>query len=106
MDGALGSLVKVMTRDMEVYTIAAVPRKNNATHKAKEISGVLETVYQTRYNISLKKEAAYVASDTCSTAQNVSKNLEAEQVSNVFIFQTSIFIPLILCAAVSSMLTG
>ena len=35
MDGALSSSVKVMTRDMEVYTIAAVLRKNNATHKAK-----------------------------------------------------------------------
>ena len=94
-----------MTKDMEVYNIAAVPRKTNATHKATEIAGVLETVYQTRYNISLKKEAAYVASDTCNAAQNVSKNLEAEQVSNVFIFQTSIFIPLTLCATMSSMLT-
>ena len=68
MDGALGISVKVMTRDVEVYTIAAVLRKNNATHKAKEIAGALETVYQTRYNISLKKEAAYVARDTCNAA--------------------------------------
>ena len=75
MDGALGRKVKVMTREMEVYTIASVPRKNNATHKAKEISGVLETVYQTRYNISLKKDAACVASDTCNAAQNVSKHI-------------------------------
>ena len=74
--------------------------------KRKEIAGVLETVYQTRYIVILKKEAAYVASDTCNTAQNVSKNLEAEQVSNVFIFQTSIFIPLTLCATMLSMITG
>ena len=73
MDTALESLVKVMTREMEVYTIAAVLTKHNSSHRAKDIAGVLETVYQTRYGISLRKEAAYLASDTCKAAKNVPK---------------------------------
>ena len=76
---------------MEVYTIAAVLKKKNATHAAEEIAGVLEAVYQTRYNISLKKEVAYISSKTCNAAKNVSKNLDAEQVSNIFLFQQSTF---------------
>ena len=78
MDGALGSSVKVMTRDMEVYTIASVLQKHNVSHSADEVGKVLENIYQTRYGISLKKEAGHVASDTTPSAQNVSSTLDAE----------------------------
>ena len=87
MNTALESLVKVMTREMQVYNIAAILSKHNSSHKAKEIAKVLRIVYRTRYNISLKKEAAYLASDTCRATTNVLENLDAEQVSHVSIFQ-------------------
>ena len=48
MDGALGSCIRIMTKDMEVYNIAAVLRKHNVSHCADEVGDVLEEVYQTR----------------------------------------------------------
>ena len=80
MDGALGSCVRLMTADMEVYNIASVLKKHNISHGANDVGEVLEEVYQTRYGISLLKESGYVASDTTACARNVSATLGAVQV--------------------------
>ncbi len=48
MDGALGSSLRIVTRDMEMYTIAAVLKRHNANHKAANVAAILEEVYQTR----------------------------------------------------------
>ena len=86
MDGALGSCIRIMTKDMEVYNIAAVLRKHNVSHCADEVGDVLEEVYQTRYGISLKKECSHVGSDTTPSARNVAANLDAVQVRLSTIF--------------------
>lgn len=79
MDGALGSSLKLTTKEMQTYTIAAVLEKNNISHGAVDVAEVLQTIYNDRYDIDLKNEVASCASDTCKSAANVSGNLDAEQ---------------------------
>jgi len=79
MDGALGSCVKIMTNNMELYTVATVLKKHNLSHTAAEVAGVLEEVYKARYGISLKGSISHIGSDTTPSAKNVAKVLESEQ---------------------------
>ena len=78
-DGILGSSLKLTTRNMDTYTIAAVLEKNNVSHGAKDVAAQLQTAYQNRYNIDLIKEAGNVGGDTTPCAHNVGENLDAYQ---------------------------
>ena len=82
----LGSSVKVITREMEVYTIATVLQKHNVSYSADKVGKFLESVCMTRYGISLKNEAGYVASDRTQLAQNSLSTLDTEQVQFFLIF--------------------
>ena len=64
MDGALGSSLRLITKDMTTYTIAAILDKNNASHGSDEVHEALQKLYKKRYSIDLDKEAAFIASDT------------------------------------------
>lgn len=78
-DGVLGSSLRLVNRDMELYTIATFLQKNNESHKAEDITKMLEEGYKERYGIDLKQEMAYGSSDTCAAAKKVSSELLAEQ---------------------------
>mmetsp|Transcript_32277 Transcript_32277/g.67858 ORF Transcript_32277/g.67858 Transcript_32277/m.67858 type:complete len:853 (-) Transcript_32277:67-2625(-) len=78
MDGALGSSLKLTTKDMETYTIAAILEKNNVSHSAPDIGAQLQKTYMERFGIDLKKETNSCAADTCKAAANVAGVLEAD----------------------------
>ena len=84
MDGALGSSVRVVTSEMEVYTIAALLTKHNVDHTAETVAGILDKMYMTRYDLNVKDDVNYIGSDTCRAAQNVSRELNAEQVRIIY----------------------
>ena len=79
MEGALGSCIRLTTKDMETYTIATLLKKNSASHSASNVAKVLEESYQERFGVSLKKIACHVASDSTGSAANVAGNLDAQQ---------------------------
>ena len=78
-DGILGSSLKLTTRNMETYKIAAVLEKNNVSHGASAVAAQLQKIYDSRYNIDLMKEAGNVGSDTTPCTHNVGENLDAYQ---------------------------
>ena len=41
MDGALGSSIKLNTKKMETYTIAAILEKNNESHAAADVGEMM-----------------------------------------------------------------
>ena len=84
MDGALGSSVRVVTSEMEVYTIAALLTKHNVDHTAETVAGILDKMYTTRYDLNVKDDVDYIGSDTCRAAQNVSRELNTEQVRIIY----------------------
>ena len=51
MDGALGSSLKLATKEMKTYTIAAVLEKNNISHGAQDVATILQSIYMDRYSI-------------------------------------------------------
>ena len=79
MDGILGSSLRVTTRAMKRYTIAAILEKNNESHRSKAVADQLQKSYLDRYNINLEKEGGYINSDTCKAAANVADEVGAEQ---------------------------
>ena len=66
IDGALVSSLKLTTKEMHIYTIAAVLEKKNDSHGAKDVTGILQILYQARYNINLMNESTYIVCDTCT----------------------------------------
>ena len=78
-DSIVGSSMKLMSKDMVAYTIAAVLDKNNVSHGAKEVAAQLQNIYLDRFKIDLETEAGFAASDTTGSAANVSKNIGAHQ---------------------------
>ena len=79
MDGALGSSMKLTTKNMETYTIATILEKNNFSHSADDVGAQLQRIYKERFNVDLKVEATSVASYTCKAASNIADVLEADQ---------------------------
>ena len=80
MDGVLGSSMRLVSREMEVYTIATILKKHNLGHDAETVANRIQELYMDRYKLDVKKEVPHVGSDTTGAARNVSSVLESEQV--------------------------
>ena len=63
----------------------------NKDHKSKTVSSILEEVYKTKYNFSVKGEIRYIGSDTASSAKTVAKEMDAEQVRMILDVHTLFF---------------
>ena len=72
--------MRLVSREMEVYTIATILKKHNLGHDAKTVANRIQELYMDRYKLDVKKEVPHVGSDTTGAARNVSSVLESEQV--------------------------
>lgn len=79
MDGAIGSSARVVTSDMKCISIATCLLKNNDSHGAKVVAGVLSDVYKSCYNVDVLKDVKSAGSDTASAARGVSAQLGVDQ---------------------------
>ena len=78
-DGVLGSCVKFIDSEFNVYHIATLFEQHNGSHGASEVAEVLRKKYKDVFNIIVKDDVVYVTSDTTPCAQNVAELLEGLQ---------------------------
>ena len=78
-NGILGGSIRLTTKAMETITIAAVLATNNKSHAAETAAEQLQTIYQERYQIDLRREAGTMASDTTPSAHNAGTCVDAVQ---------------------------
>ena len=78
-DGVLGSCVKFVDSDFNVYHIATLFEQHNGDHSAEAMAAVLEQKYKDQYNIVVRDDVVYITSDTASAAKNVADILEGLQ---------------------------
>ena len=78
-NGILDSSIRLTTKAMETITIATVLTTNNKSQAAETVAEQLQTIYQERYQIDLKREAGTMASDTTPSAHNVGVCMDAYQ---------------------------
>ena len=79
MDGALGSSIKLTTKRMETYTIAAILEKNNESHAAADVGEMMQMRYEERFGIDCVVDGGNIKSDTCKAASNVADVLEGKE---------------------------
>ena len=79
MDGALGSSIKLTTKKMEIYTIAAILEKNNESHAAADVGEMMQRRCEERFGIGCVVDGGDITSDTCKAAFNVARVLEGEK---------------------------
>ena len=80
MDGALGSSIKLTTKKMETYTIAAILEKNNESHTAADVGEMMRRRYEERFGIiDCVVDGGDITSDTCKAVSNVADVLEGEK---------------------------
>ena len=78
-DGVLGSCVKFVDSDFNVYHVATLFELQNSNHGAEKMAEVLKQKYKDVYNIVVKDDVVYITSDTCPAARNVAQELEGLQ---------------------------
>lgn len=79
MDGAMGSSVKVVRKDMHTLTMATGLTKNNKSHGAAQCAADLQDLFLKRYDLVLNDEIQSAGSDTANAARAVSTYLDADQ---------------------------
>ena len=78
-DGVLGSCVKFVDSNFNVYHIATLFEQHNGDHSANAMAEVLRKKYKDQYNVIVKDDVVYVTSDTAAAAKNVAEILEGLQ---------------------------